>query len=617
MGLPADRPFVLYVCSSLFRGDPPEADFTITWIQAIRKSDDPRLQGLGILVRPHPGRKDEWAGHDIAALGVAFHGDNPIDDEARDDYFDALHYSAAVVGLNTSAFLEAGVAGKPVLAVLPKAYWKSQEGTLHFQYLLKAGGGLLRTSRSIDEHLPQLASAVSGEAPADNAGFVGAFIRPFGLDQPATPRFADAIEAVLAQPAPPPWKPASVGRLTSPLLRSRLGARRGLARWRRARKDARHDLRKTRERAARAVRKPLKQFSERGLALRWRAVVPKTDRRQAWSDAAANQEAVLEARQTVMALRASGRPIVAGPWLSETGFELLYWVPFLRWAQKYGNLRASRIVAVSRGGAALWYDEIAGQYVDVFDLFEVDEFRAANDRRIASQDGQKHYEVTAFDREILSRAAARLGLARYDLLHPGVMYNLFRPFWMQLAPIDLLRSFTIARRLRTTAADRLPGLPERYIAVKFYTNQALPEDAANRQFVLDVVRRLAERHHVVLLQTGLSLDDHGEFGAARSDRVHAIDRLMTPQNNLDVQTRAIAGADALVMTYGGFSYLGPLLGVKTLTFYSNPAGFRIDHLEVAQRTFRDIGGAPFVALRTDDVGRLESLLGSEREAVLP
>jgi hypothetical protein len=29
---------------------------------------------------------------------------------------------------------------------------------------------------------------------------------------------------------------------------------------------------------------------------------------------------------------ARGRgPIIAGPWLSEVGFEVLYWVPFLRW----------------------------------------------------------------------------------------------------------------------------------------------------------------------------------------------------------------------------------------------------------------------------------------------
>jgi hypothetical protein len=92
---------------------------------------------------------------------------------------------------------------------------------------------------------------------------------------------------------------------------------------------------------------------------------------------------------------------------------------------------------------------------------------------------------------------------------------------------------------------------------------------------------------------------------------------MTPANNLDVQTRIISRAEALVGTYGGFSYVGPLLGVKTLSFYSNPAGFRIDHLEVAQRMFREVAAAPYVALRTSDVAALEHLLGVEPATVAP
>lgn len=90
MGLAHDRPFVVYVCSSLFRGGPPEAEFTLQWIRRIRESKDPRLSGLGILVRPHPGRLDEWRSHDLSSLDVAMHGSNPIDDKSRDDYFDAF-----------------------------------------------------------------------------------------------------------------------------------------------------------------------------------------------------------------------------------------------------------------------------------------------------------------------------------------------------------------------------------------------------------------------------------------------------------------------------------------------------------------------------------------------
>jgi hypothetical protein len=81
---------------------------------------------------------------------------------------------------------------------------------------------------------------------------------------------------------------------------------------------------------------------------------------------------------------------------------------------------------------------------------------------------------------------------------------------------------------------------------------------------------------------------------------------MTPANNLDVQTRVIAGAEAYVGTYGGFSYVAPLLGTNALTFYSHITGFRFDHLELAKRVFSGLRKGSFVELdvRSVDLIRL-------------
>ena len=51
-------------------------------------------------------------------------------------------------------------------------------------------------------------------------------------------------------------------------------------------------------------------------------------------------------------------PVLAGPWLGEIAFELLYWLPFLRWAlSEFPGLR-DRLVVLSRGGAGPWYQGI-------------------------------------------------------------------------------------------------------------------------------------------------------------------------------------------------------------------------------------------------------------------
>jgi hypothetical protein len=109
-----------------------------------------------------------------------------------------------VVGLVTSAFLEAAVVGRPVLTFMLPEYRMHQEEMIHFRYLLTVGGGLLHTAGDFDEHFRQLtqALALGGSRDERNRRFIGAFIRPAGLDVPATPRFADAVEALARTAAP-------------------------------------------------------------------------------------------------------------------------------------------------------------------------------------------------------------------------------------------------------------------------------------------------------------------------------------------------------------------------------------------------------------------------------
>ena len=193
MGLPGDRPLVLYVCSALFRGGPSEAEFVAQWVAAVRGAQDTLVRNAAILVRPHPQRMYEW--DDVAVPeGVAFHGWHPIDQAGRNDYFDALYHASAVVGLNTSAMIEAAVVDRPVLTVLPPEFRGSQEGTLHFHYLLDGDTAVLHAARSLDAHLRDLSDALAGRAESRNRTFVRHFIRPAGMDVPATPAFVDALE---------------------------------------------------------------------------------------------------------------------------------------------------------------------------------------------------------------------------------------------------------------------------------------------------------------------------------------------------------------------------------------------------------------------------------------
>jgi hypothetical protein len=201
VGLPADRPLLLYLCSSPFIA-PSEVGFVRRWIRAVRSSGQPMLGTAPILVRPHPQNAEQWKDVDLSEYGnVAIWprtGANPVDQAARNDYYHSMFYSSVVVGVNTSALIESGIVGRPVCTVRDPEFAATQDGTLHFQHLKTVSGGLLSVADTLDEHCRQLAALCADPASGSARGraFVEAFIRPRGRDQAAGPLFADAVERV-------------------------------------------------------------------------------------------------------------------------------------------------------------------------------------------------------------------------------------------------------------------------------------------------------------------------------------------------------------------------------------------------------------------------------------
>ena len=223
-GLPAGKQYVLWVCSALFKGSPSEAAFVKRWIAALRSSNDPALRDCAILVRPHPQRMPEWREVDLSGFeGVSLWGSNPVDAQARADYFDSLYYARAVVGLNTSALIEAAIVDRPVHTIVDPGYWQNQTGTLHFRYLADPEFGFLRVAASLDEHVRQLATSMREGSAPENQRFVERFVRPLGRAEAATDRFVDALEdAALLEPR-------AAHALSAPLLRPVVAGMRALS----------------------------------------------------------------------------------------------------------------------------------------------------------------------------------------------------------------------------------------------------------------------------------------------------------------------------------------------------------------------------------------------------
>jgi hypothetical protein len=208
-GLDPDEPYVLYVCSSPFvvNEADDEVQFVIRLLEVLRASPDDRLRRLGVMVRPHPSGR-QWKHADLSSFGNAVvwppRPIAPVTSEAVADFYDSLAHSSAVVGINTTAMIEAAIVGKSVLTVLEPRF--AQESTLHFHHLLEENGGFLHVASSLEELLGQLARVLVEESSREELRlrFVESFIRPHGLERPATPILADAVEELAGLPVSAP-----------------------------------------------------------------------------------------------------------------------------------------------------------------------------------------------------------------------------------------------------------------------------------------------------------------------------------------------------------------------------------------------------------------------------
>jgi len=214
LGLDPAHRSLMYLGSSKFVVTGTELPFIRAWLREVRRSPDETLRNCNVIVRPHPDVKvwdEEGPAEMVRWAGVDGKGrvTRPIDDRKvvvlrthyrrAQAFYDALHHSAAVVGLNTSAALEAAIVGRPVFTLLAgEDAANGQDSTLHFHYLLERNGGCVSLSSSFDEHVRQLAAALAGtdHGPRLRA-FAKNFVRPAGLDVPAATVLASAIEQEL------------------------------------------------------------------------------------------------------------------------------------------------------------------------------------------------------------------------------------------------------------------------------------------------------------------------------------------------------------------------------------------------------------------------------------
>jgi hypothetical protein len=204
LAIPAGRPVVLFTGSSRKMAPPDsEVQFVRRWLSALRGSGDPAVRSAFIIVRPHPSNTEQWDAVDLgdpdAVVSPRTYSGLPLRDDEVEAFRQSLLASHAVVGVNTTAMIEAAILERPVFSVRDAAFTHSQRQTLHFDYLTAEQGGCVTVADSLADHVRHLAALLAGGAGDPGAAtaaqrFVERFVRPLDRSTPATMHLCDAIE---------------------------------------------------------------------------------------------------------------------------------------------------------------------------------------------------------------------------------------------------------------------------------------------------------------------------------------------------------------------------------------------------------------------------------------
>lgn len=285
---------------------------------------------------------------------------------------------------------------------------------------------------------------------------------------------------------------------------------------------------------------------------------------------------------------------------------MLYWIPWLAKLRQDLQIDPARIIPISRGGAAAWYEAPMG--AELYACRTPKDVRVENRLQYLKTKMMKQTTWTPFDRQVVRDVAETMKLTRYLTLHPSWMYRDLMPFFQGHEGL----SSVLDRGLYTSwAIQGIPDtlkLPPAFAAVRFYFRPTFPVTDQVKGFCDACVQTIATHTPVVLITAGLMTDDHVDY-LPKGPNIQRLDEIfpMTAETNLMVQAAVIGRSVGFVGTYGGMAQLAIRLGRPTVNFYTDWHSTSWSHRHLSDY-LATAQGLPCYTVKLNDIPVLHKVL---------
>ena len=251
--------------------------------------------------------------------------------------------------------------------------------------------------------------------------------------------------------------------------------------------------------------------------------------------------------------------VLFGPWTSEIGFELLYWIPYLK---KNFPLKDKKIIIISRGGVDKWY-KFANyyKYFNLLDLVSNNEIKKHFDNRQLIG-GQKQFFIESLDKKIIEKVKEKLNIDSLKVIHPKEMYNFFKPYWNGIYTFGLRA--VAEKEMKFKDFDKIDLQIKNFVACKLYSSSIL-NISKNKEYyskkIKVILNEILKKHNIIFLDFQID-DDHEVINFNDLDTnenkfyfVKDIVKNIDIKNNLSIQSSLVQRSEFFLGTYGGFAYL--------------------------------------------------------------
>lgn len=198
LGVDPGGPYVLYLGSSANIAR-DESWLVLALVRALSEATDPALRRLQIVFKPHPGGspRNVRALPRLDKAGILVWSrerGRPDTGTAIDQFRNALHHAAVVVGVNTTGMVDAILCDRPCLALAVKRYDSTQTHTTHFLRMQESHA--LLVARSVRRGVQLIGETLAGHdsTSAARKTFVATYARPRGVGTRAGEAAGMAIE---------------------------------------------------------------------------------------------------------------------------------------------------------------------------------------------------------------------------------------------------------------------------------------------------------------------------------------------------------------------------------------------------------------------------------------